>query len=150
MSDVWPPRVRCMVTARGTFVGPLRAGWLWSDGAVVMSALGLVAWGVTLLSHMVADCAPVPSASSNKNENHCAYSLLNIIAYDKTISAKTTADSLLNIEAAIRPTSAASGLTITEPNTMVTVVIGHKPLISVDGIQVMLDNVPNNYTTCCV
>ena len=35
-----------------------------------MSALGLVAWGVTLLSHMVADCAPVPSASGNENENH--------------------------------------------------------------------------------
>ena len=35
-------------------------------------------------------------------------------------------------------------------NAMVTVVICHKPLFSVDGIQVMLDNVPNNYTTCCV
>ena len=53
---------------------------------------------------------------------------------------RTTADSLLNIETAIRPTSAASGLMIAEPNAMVTVVIGHKPLFSVDGIQVMFDN----------
>ena len=33
---------------------------------------------------------------------------------------------------------------------MVTVVICHKPLFSVDGIQVMLDKVPDNYTTRCI